>query len=96
MNDPGTEILNLVAARGGMCLAGNREYYSLLKYRDGQWRVTDGDPMTGEETVSAVDPAGALASIRARVRDRMEFHGPDRGDPPMEAILAWLEENPHI
>lgn len=87
-------ILDLLTRRGEVVLAGNREYYTLLRHRDGQWTRVEGDPLArdGNETCDPVSETSVLHALRARVRDQLGIYGPPDGRPDWPEVLAWLTD----
>lgn len=89
------QILDLVGRRGGMTLAGNRETFAVLYYRNDRWLLKSGDTMTGDSSVSALSPEAACRAICARARDLMEDFGPENADRFADAeVLAFITDWP--
>ncbi|MCB1396066.1 MAG: hypothetical protein H6898_15370 [Rhodobacter sp.] len=87
-------ILDVLTRRGEFVLAGNREYYTLLRHCGDHWTRVDGDPLArdGNETISTVSEVSVLQAVRARVRDRMGIYGPPDDRPDWPEVLAWLTD----
>jgi hypothetical protein len=70
-------VLALIAARGGMTLAGNKESFAVLYHRDGRWVLKEGDTMTGESATWEIDAERAYLRIRSRAFELMELFAPE-------------------
>lgn len=89
------QILDLIRRRGGMTLAGNRERFAVLYFRDDRWLLKSGDTMTGDSSVSELSPDAACRSICARARELMEDFGPEDADRFADAeVLAFMTDWP--
>jgi hypothetical protein len=89
-------ILDLATARGEVVLAGNKETYAYLRrHATGLWLRTDGDTMTGEETLTQVTEAEVLRAIFWRAREMLGKYGPDDGSVSWQDVLDWLRAS-HI
>jgi hypothetical protein len=96
---PGTSsqagLLELIARRGGMTLAGNKENFAVLRFIDGKWLIEEGDTMTGDSETWEIDAALAYRRVRERCAYMFELFGPDgAGKPTDEDILAFMKDWP--
>lgn len=87
-------MLALIASRGGMTLAGNKEYFAVLYHRDGRWLIEQGDPLTRESTIHEIEGEYAYTRIRWRAFELMEEFGPDRREISDTEVYAFLADYP--
>ena len=85
-------VLDTVAARGGIVLAGNREYYAFIRRAGSSWIRTDGDSMTGAEEQRELSDEAVLTAVFWPARDRLGHDGPDDGAVTWNDVYAWLRD----
>ncbi len=86
-------VLDIVAARGGITLVGNRESYAFIRRVGSSWIRTDGDSMTGVEEQRQVSDEHVLTAVFWLARDRLGHYGPDDGAVTWDDVCAWLRDN---
>ncbi|MFZ1682161.1 MAG: hypothetical protein WAT70_14165 [Rhizobiaceae bacterium] len=71
-------LLDIVAGRGSMVLAGNKEYFAVLHWRAGRWMIEDGDTMLpAEVSVHEVSETAAASRIRSRIHELNARYRPE-------------------
>ena len=87
-------VLDLIGGRGGMTLAGNKESFAVLYFRNGRWLLKEGDTMSGDSTIDEIDGDAAYRRIRWRVLELMEVYGPDVGIVSDAEVFDFLADYP--
>jgi hypothetical protein len=87
-----SEILQILAQKGGIGLTGNKESYSHINREGPLWVRIDGDSMTGEQTETQIDDDTVLRAVFWKTREQLGHYGPDDGAVTWDDVLAWLRD----
>lgn len=94
LGDIDRRLLDIVAGRGAMVLAGNKEYFAVLHWRAGRWMIEDGETMLPDDlSVHAVTAGEAARRIRSRIHELNQRYRPEEWIAvPGEQLVAELLE----